>query len=116
MSVVVMLIYGGLLGLTGWQFVPAPIGFVPQQDKGYLILTVQLQDAASVERTERLLAYINRLILKDPNNQKPDPEEVPEKPKQAEKLEADAQAKEREAKSAEGTPEADRLNEQARTL
>jgi len=71
-SLVMMLIYGGLLGLTGWQFVIAPTGFVPQQDKGYLILTVQLQDAASVERTERTLAKINRLILKDKDNPNPD--------------------------------------------
>src|SRR5207245_878511 len=49
----------------------APTGFVPQQDKGYLILTVQLQDAASVERTERTLAKINRLILQDKENPNP---------------------------------------------
>ena len=71
-SLVMMLIYGGLLALTGWQFGNAPTGFVPQQDKGYLILTVQLQDAASVERTERTLAKINRLILKDKDNPNPD--------------------------------------------
>jgi multidrug efflux pump subunit AcrB len=71
-SVVMMLIYVALLGLTGWQFATAPTGFVPQQDKGYLILTVQLQDAASVERTERALAHINRLILKDRDNPNPD--------------------------------------------
>jgi multidrug efflux pump subunit AcrB len=71
-SVVMLLIYLGLLGLTGWQFATAPTGFVPSQDKGYLILTVQLQDAASVERTEKTLAYINRLILKDQDNPHPD--------------------------------------------
>jgi multidrug efflux pump subunit AcrB len=64
-SLVMMLMYVGLLALTGWQFATAPTGFVPQQDKGYLILTVQLQDAASVERTEATLARINQLILKD---------------------------------------------------
>ena len=48
-----MLVYGGLLVLTGWQFVQAPTGFIPQQDKGYLILNVQLPDAASVERTQK---------------------------------------------------------------
>jgi multidrug efflux pump subunit AcrB len=71
LSVIVMLIYGGLLALTGWQFAMAPTGFVPQQDKGYLILTVQLQDAASVQRTERVLAKINQLILKDKDNPNP---------------------------------------------
>ena len=28
-----------------------PTGFIPQQDKGYLLLNVQLPDSASVERT-----------------------------------------------------------------
>jgi multidrug efflux pump subunit AcrB len=71
LSVVMMLVYAGLLGLTGWQFFNAPVGFVPQQDKGYLILTVQLQDAASVERTQRTLAKINRLILKGADDGNP---------------------------------------------
>jgi multidrug efflux pump len=72
LSVVIFLIYGCLLALTAWQFVNAPIGFVPQQDKGYLILTVQLQDAASIERTTRAMAKIDRLLLK--NRENPDPE------------------------------------------
>ena len=53
LSVVVLLVYGGLLGLTYWQFHRTPTGFIPQQDKGYLLLNVQLPDSASVERTER---------------------------------------------------------------
>ena len=43
-------LYGGLLGLTCWQFSARPTGFIPQQDKGYLLLNVQLPDSASVER------------------------------------------------------------------
>ena len=62
LSVVVILAYGGLLLLTGWQFGTAPVGFVPQQDKGYLILTVQLQDAASLERTDQVMARLDQVI------------------------------------------------------
>jgi multidrug efflux pump subunit AcrB len=58
LSVVILLLYGGLLGLTYWQFNRAPTGFIPQQDKGYLILNVQLPDSASVARTQRLMARI----------------------------------------------------------
>ena len=61
-SVVVILVYGGLLLLTGWQFATAPVGFVPEQDKGYLILTVQLQDAASLERTDKVMARLDQVI------------------------------------------------------
>ena len=60
-SVIVLIIYGGLLVLTYFQFIHAPTGFVPQQDKGYLILNVQLADAASVDRTERVMARIERV-------------------------------------------------------
>ena len=51
LSVMVLVIYAGLLGLTYWQFQRTPTGFIPQQDKGYLLLNVQLPDSASVERT-----------------------------------------------------------------
>ena len=66
MSVVVLLIYGGLLGMTYWQFQRAPIGFIPQQDKGYLLLNVQLPDSASVERTERAMARIENIARDTP--------------------------------------------------
>ena len=62
LSVVIIVAYGGMLFLTGWQFATAPVGFVPQQDKGYLILTVQLQDAASLERTDKVMAQLDQVI------------------------------------------------------
>ncbi|HEX3726265.1 MAG TPA: efflux RND transporter permease subunit, partial [Pirellulales bacterium] len=65
-SLVVLLIYGGLLGLTYWQFVVAPTGFIPQQDKGYLLLNVQLPDSASLERTERVISEIEELARHTP--------------------------------------------------
>jgi multidrug efflux pump len=66
LTVVVLFVYGGLLALTGWQFTTAPMGFIPQQDKGYLIVNVQLPDAASVDRTMRVMAHIERLALETP--------------------------------------------------
>ena len=60
MSVLVLIVYGGLLGLTYWQFIRTPTGFIPQQDKGYLLLNVQLPDSASVERTEGVMAQIEQ--------------------------------------------------------
>jgi multidrug efflux pump len=66
LSIIVLLAYGGLLVLTGWQFVNAPTGFVPQQDKGYLILNVQLPDASSVDRTEKIMAKIEDIARATP--------------------------------------------------
>ncbi len=65
-SAVVLLLYGGLLGLTYWEFIRTPTGFIPQQDKGYLLLNVQLPDSASVERTQRAMARIEALARETP--------------------------------------------------
>jgi hydrophobe/amphiphile efflux-1 (HAE1) family protein len=65
-SLLTMLVYGGLLGLTYWQFNRTPTGFIPQQDKGYLLLNVQLPDSASVERTERTMAHIESIVRDTP--------------------------------------------------
>jgi hydrophobe/amphiphile efflux-1 (HAE1) family protein len=61
LSVIVLVVYAGLLFLTYHRFVNTPTGFVPQQDKGYLILNVQLPDSASVERTRRMMARIEKV-------------------------------------------------------
>src|SRR5262249_11092735 len=62
-SLIVLVIYGGLLGLTYRQFLSTPTGFIPQQDKGYVLLNVQLPDSASVERTEAVMARIEKLAM-----------------------------------------------------
>jgi multidrug efflux pump len=66
LSAVVLVAYGGLLGLTYTEFNRTPTGFIPQQDKGYLVLNVQLPDSASVERTEALMAQIEEIARQTP--------------------------------------------------
>ena len=66
MNVVVLLIYAGLLPLTYWIFGQAPRGFVPQQDQGRIIVSVQLPDAASLQRTQDVLAAIDAIARKTP--------------------------------------------------
>jgi multidrug efflux pump subunit AcrB len=65
-SAVVLLLYGGLLGLTWWGFTQTPTGFIPQQDKGYLLVNVQLPDAASVTRTTNIVGQIEKIALETP--------------------------------------------------
>ncbi len=60
-SLLTLLVYAGLLALTYWEFRRVPTGFIPEQDKGYLLLNVQLPDSASVERTQRVMARIEDL-------------------------------------------------------
>jgi multidrug efflux pump subunit AcrB len=60
-SAVMLIVYGGLLFLTWWGFTRTPTGFIPQQDKGYLLVNVQLPDASSVGRTEKAVQHIERI-------------------------------------------------------
>ncbi len=66
LSVAVMAIYVGLLGLTYWEFNSTPAGFIPQQDKGYLLVNFQLPNSASVERTQQVMAQIEKLARDTP--------------------------------------------------
>jgi multidrug efflux pump subunit AcrB len=47
LSLVMLVIYGGLLWETERLFQATPTGFIPQQDKGYLLVNVRLPDATS---------------------------------------------------------------------
>jgi HAE1 family hydrophobic/amphiphilic exporter-1 len=58
-SGVVLVVYAGLLLLTGVQFWRAPGGFIPAQDQGYFITIVQLPPGSSLSRTD---AVVQRAI------------------------------------------------------
>ena len=60
-SVLVLLLYGGLLYLTYWSFTSTPTGFIPAQDKGYLLVNLQLPDASSVQRTEEVMRRLENV-------------------------------------------------------
>ncbi len=55
-----------LLGGTWLMFQVVPSGFIPAQDKGYLIAIVQLPDAASLDRTEQVVRQLSDLALQTP--------------------------------------------------
>jgi multidrug efflux pump len=65
-SLAVLVVYGGLLLLTWWGITRTPTGFIPSQDKGYLLVNVQLPDAASVERTTKVMRRIETIAGKTP--------------------------------------------------
>jgi multidrug efflux pump len=48
-------IYAGLLALTWFGFKIVPTGFIPTPDQGYLIVFAQLPDAASLERSQKII-------------------------------------------------------------
>jgi len=65
-SVVVLFLYVGLLALTATGFRVLPKGFIPNQDKGYLVVEARLPDGASLERTEKLVEQMARLVRETP--------------------------------------------------
>jgi multidrug efflux pump len=65
-SVVALVVYGGLVALTAWSFNKVPTGFVPTQDKQYLISFAQLPDASSLDRTEAVIRRMSEIGLKQP--------------------------------------------------
>ncbi|HZY83742.1 MAG TPA: efflux RND transporter permease subunit [Gemmataceae bacterium] len=62
----VMALFVGLAALTGWGFVSLPTGFLPEEDQGYVIVSAQLPDAASQERTAAVIDRINAILAKTP--------------------------------------------------
>ena len=65
-SFIALILYGGLVFLTGWSFNKVPTGFVPTQDKQYLVSFAQLPDGASLDRTEAVIRRMSDIGLKQP--------------------------------------------------
>ncbi|MDE3735342.1 MULTISPECIES: efflux RND transporter permease subunit [Pseudomonas] len=65
-SSIAMFIYAGLLGLGYLGFSSTPAGFVPQQDKQYLVAFAQLPDAATLDRTEAVIKRMSEIASKHP--------------------------------------------------
>jgi len=65
-SVLVLLVYAALVFAGYQQFMLTPTGFVPTQDKQYLISFAQLPDAASLDRTGKVVRQMSGIILEHP--------------------------------------------------
>ncbi len=65
-GLLVGVIYVALVGVTGLQFTTTPTGYVPGQDKQYLVAFAQLPDAASLDRTEEVIKEMSRIALEQP--------------------------------------------------
>src|SRR5580692_1629558 len=65
-SAVALVVYGGLVVLTAWSLNKVPTGFVPTQDKQYLVAFAKLPDASSLDRTESVIRRMSDIGLKQP--------------------------------------------------
>jgi len=63
---IIGILYIGLVGLTAVQFQQTPTGYVPGQDKQYLVAFAQLPDASSLDRTEAVIKEMSRIAAEHP--------------------------------------------------
>ncbi|HTD44449.1 MAG TPA: multidrug efflux RND transporter permease subunit [Bryobacteraceae bacterium] len=66
---IALVIYAGLIALTGIGFSKVPSGFVPTQDKQYLVAFAQLPNGATLDRTEGVMRELSDIALAHPGVQ-----------------------------------------------
>ena len=63
---VMLLVYVALIGSAGWLLATTPQGYIPAQDRGYVIISAQLPGAASLARTTEIVKRIQDIALDTP--------------------------------------------------
>lgn len=61
-AVLTLVLFVALAGMAFYGFVRLPTGFVPAEDQGYCFVSIQLPDAASIERTRSVVERINERL------------------------------------------------------
>src|SRR5499433_3666911 len=62
-TIIVLVVYAGLIGVAAVEFSKTPTGFIPEQDQGYLINVVQLPAGSALDRTEKVVRRGTDIIL-----------------------------------------------------
>jgi hydrophobe/amphiphile efflux-1 (HAE1) family protein len=65
-AVLMLVVYAGVIAFGLTEFARTPIGFIPQLDRGYLIIVTQLPPAASLARTDEVNRRAVEIALKTP--------------------------------------------------
>jgi hydrophobe/amphiphile efflux-1 (HAE1) family protein len=66
LAAIMLLLYAGVLAYGLNEFRKTPQGFIPQQDRGYLIVVAQLPPGASLERTDAVMRKAGEIALAQP--------------------------------------------------
>jgi multidrug efflux pump len=65
-SVIMLVLYAGLIGLTAFEFGRTPSGFIPPLDRAYFIAAISLPPGSSLERTDRVVRRASEILLARP--------------------------------------------------
>jgi HAE1 family hydrophobic/amphiphilic exporter-1 len=66
MVAIMLVVYVGLLVLTGWRISSTRTGFIPMQDQGYVLIQVTLPPGSSLDRTDAVARRVLRLAVQTP--------------------------------------------------
>jgi hydrophobe/amphiphile efflux-1 (HAE1) family protein len=66
LSLLALLVYGGLIALTVFQLGRVPTGLIPQLDRGYFIVAFQLPPGASLDRTDAVVRRASDILQSRP--------------------------------------------------
>ncbi|MDX2198296.1 MAG: efflux RND transporter permease subunit, partial [Phycisphaerae bacterium] len=65
-SVILLGVYAVLIGIAIWLIQHTPTGFIPQLDRGIVIVSIQLPPGSALERTNEVMKKANAIIQKTP--------------------------------------------------
>ena len=65
-SIIMLVLYGALVGGTVFMVKKVPTGFIPMQDQGYGIVVINLPDGASLQRTDDITKQAGDLLMQVP--------------------------------------------------
>ncbi|MBB6429484.1 efflux RND transporter permease subunit [Algisphaera agarilytica] len=63
LALIVLIVFGGFVALTGGLYKKTPTGFVPSDDLGYFFVNVQLPDAAKLARTREVVNQVDEILF-----------------------------------------------------
>ncbi|HEY6579441.1 MAG TPA: efflux RND transporter permease subunit [Rhizomicrobium sp.] len=63
---IMLIVYLGIILVTGWRIESTPVGFIPAQDQGYALLAANLPSGSSLARTDALIRRIVPMVLRTP--------------------------------------------------
>jgi HAE1 family hydrophobic/amphiphilic exporter-1 len=66
MLAIIGIAYVLLLALAGWRFNQTPVGFIPEQDQGFLIAVVQMPPGSAFQRTDETLLKVIAKVKENP--------------------------------------------------
>jgi HAE1 family hydrophobic/amphiphilic exporter-1 len=61
-----LVVFASVVAFTAWWYNRVPTGFLPVEDQGYFITSIQLPDAASQERTREVVDKVDAIIAETP--------------------------------------------------